>query len=192
MKSSYSQGDASHERSNSAAGASADGQATVEASPPATGAAAPAMLEFNLPPLQDPPQPIDVATVSPEHRRGACAARDSYIIYLLQRLRQVQSYGYVPQNWAELEHIPPDLRPRLQSLEKKLKETLRLAEVELSLQRAKLAREENRVRVMDEQVQKQLKHAQDTPEAADEDGDESQAASGRWKRMLSRRKREGT
>lgn len=160
--------------------ANAPAQESSEAAP-AAGA-----IDIALPPLSDPPEPIDQTAATPEELARACEVRDSYIVYLLQRLRQIESLGHVPNSWASLENVPGELRARLETLEKRLEETLRLAEVELSLQRAKLAREEMRIRMMDGQMQKQLKQARDASEA---DGENSgdQASSGRWRRMLGRR-----
>jgi hypothetical protein len=96
--------------------------------------------------------------------------------------------GHVPNSWVGLENLPDQLRDRLEALEKRLQETLRLAEVELSLQRAKLAREEVRIRVIDEQLQKDLKRArQDANSSADSDSSKDEQSGSRWKRMLGRR-----
>jgi len=168
----------------------AEPPAEESANPPAEerseGAPSASAVDIALPPLSEPPEPIDVTAATPEELARACEVRDSYIVYLLQRLRQIESLGHVPNSWAGLENVPGELRARLETLEKRLEETLRLAEVELSLQRAKLAREEMRIRMMDGQMQKQLKQARD---ASESEGDSSadQANSGRWRRMLGRR-----
>jgi hypothetical protein len=147
----------------------------------------PAVLHIELPALQEAPEPIDRQNATREELIQACETRDGYVVYLLQRLRQIESMGHVPNSWAGLENLPEQLRERLEALEKRLEETLRLAEVELSLQRAKLAREEVRIRVIDEQLQKDLKRArQDHDAPADDSGKDEQSGS-RWKRMLGRR-----
>jgi hypothetical protein len=147
------------------------------------------VLSIDLPPLQDAPEAVDVQSATREDLAQACEARDGYIVYLLQRLRQIESMGHVPNSWAGLENVPDQLRTRLEALEKRLEETLRLSEVEQSLQRAKLAREEVRIRVMDEQLQKDLKRARDDAgSASDSDGGKGEASSSRWKRMLGGRK----
>jgi hypothetical protein len=153
--------------------------------------AAPAVLSIDLPPLQDAPEAVDTHNATREELAQACETRDAYIVYLLQRLRQIESMGHVPNSWAGLENLPEQLQSRLEALEKRLEETLRLAEVELSLQRAKLAREEVRIRVMDEQLQKDIKKARDDAgSASDEGGGKNEAAGSRWKRMLGGRKGE--
>jgi hypothetical protein len=152
-------------------------------------AAVPAVLHIELPALQGAPEPIDRQNGTREELIEACETRDAYVVYLLQRLRRIESMGHVPNSWAGLENLPDQLRERLEALEKRLEETLRLAEVELSLQRAKLAREEVRIRLIDEQLQKDLKRArQDAPSESDSKDDQSGS---RWKRMLGRRGENG-
>jgi hypothetical protein len=169
--------------------AAADESPKYEEAASPTSPAASVAVEIALPPLQEAPEAIDSVNASQTELAAACERRDSYIIYLLQRLRQVESRGYVPNSWAGLENMPAELRQRLEVLERRLQETLRLAEVELSLQRAKLAREEARVKSMDDQMQKELRRARDANDSHEEEerrGDES-SAGGRWRRMLGRR-----
>ena len=152
--------------------------------PAATAPVSTGVIDIELPPLDDPPASIDPAGATNEELQEACNTRDAYISYLLKRLQKIESLGHVPNSWAGLENVPDEVRTRLEALEHRLQETARLAEVELSLQRAKLAREELRIRVVDEQLQKDLKRAKT---AADSQTDESGDASGsRWKRMLGR------
>ena len=61
--------------------------------------------------------------------RDACNSRDTYIAYLLQRLKKIESLGHVPNSWAGLENVPDDLQARLDALEHRLQETARVAEV---------------------------------------------------------------
>jgi hypothetical protein len=164
--------------------AAAAGEGQVE-TPQVAGA--PAVLCINLPPLQEAPEAVDSHTATRDELAQACEARDTYVVYLLQRLRQIESMGHVPNSWAGLEGLPEQLRERLEALEKRLEETLRLAEVELSLQRAKLAREEVRIRVMDEQLQKDIKRARDASPSPDSDGGKDEQTGSRWKRMLGRK-----
>jgi len=141
--------------------------------------------------LADPPASIDVANAGVEELRHAVEERDSYILYLLQRLRNAESRPVVRNNWSVLENVPAELRVRLEVLEKQLEQTLRTAEVELSLQRAKLGREEARIRLLDEHVQKELKRAGLTEEKLEEGAEEEKGVSSRWMRMLGRRKQDG-
>lgn len=157
----------------------------------AEAAAAPAstgVIDIELPPLDDPPTSIDSTAATKEELQEACNARDAYIDYLLKRLQKIESLGHVPNSWAGLENVPDELRTRLEALEHRLQETARVAEVELSLQRAKLAREELRIRVMDEQIQKDLKRAKTVADSRTEDSsdDKGDQSGSRWKRMIGR------
>jgi hypothetical protein len=154
---------------------------------PAMTAGEPAVPAAPLAPLVDAPPAVDFDQAQPADLRAACMARDDYIAYLLQRMRQIEAQRHVPDDWARLENVPAELRARLEALEGRLKETLRLSEVELSVQRAKLAREESRIRTLDEQVQKEAKRVRlESEQQGDDHGDET-AAAGRWRRMLGRR-----
>jgi hypothetical protein len=145
--------------------------------------------EFEEKPLADPPATLDVENASTDDLKSGIEERDSYILYLLQRLRQAEARHVVRNDWKTLEEMPTELRVRLEVLEKQLEQTLRTAEVELSLQRAKLGREEARIRQLDDQVQKELKRAGMQGADTDEEGSVSdKGISGRWMRMLGRRK----
>jgi hypothetical protein len=151
-------------------------------------AAEPSVIDVALPPLDDPPQPVDPAHATPEELGEGCTARDVYITYLLHRLRQIESLGHVPNSWTGLENLPDEQRARLDALEHRLQETCRVAEVELSLQRAKLARDELRVRMLDEQMQKDIKRAKVVSDSHSDDPSDSKGdqSGSRWKRMIGR------
>jgi hypothetical protein len=161
---------------------------TVQTAAAETAATA-GVMDIALPPLNDPPQPIDPASASAQELGEACTARDAYITYLLHRLRQIESLGHVPNSWAGLENLPDDQRARLEALEHRLQETARVAEVELSLQRAKLARDELRIRMLDEQMQKDIKRVKDVSDSQSEDNSSDSKTDqngSRWKRMIGR------
>jgi hypothetical protein len=163
-------------------------QSSVQPSAAATTASS-GVMDIALPPLNDPPQAIDPASATPEELGKACTARDAYITYLLHRLRQIESLGHVPNSWAGLENLPDDQRARLEALEHRLQETARVAEVELSLQRAKLARDELRIRMLDEQMQKDIKRVKDVSDSQSEDSasdSKTDQSGSRWKRMIGR------
>jgi len=160
-------------------------ETSATALPSSASEAAAPIFNIELPPLADAPEPVDAQNATREELAQACETRDTYVVYLLQRLRRIESLGHVPNSWAGLENLPDQLHARLESLEKRLEETLRLAEVELSLQRAKMAREEVRIRVIDEQLQKDLKRARlESGAASDADAGKDEQAGSRWKRML--------
>lgn len=156
----------------------------------------PSVVDTALPPLQNPPESIDLAAAERDELAHACEARDAYILYLLERLRKLELIGHTPNSWAGLENVPEEMRARLAELERRLEETLRVAEVELSLQRAKLGREEARIRGLDEQIQKEQRRAHNTSLFTGDAISEPPSADGkggsRWRRMLGRRPNESS
>jgi hypothetical protein len=142
----------------------------------------------------DPPPPIDIGTAAVEALQQAVESRDAYISYLIQKLRRVESTSSrVPDDWEALESVPEELRCRLEEIGERLEETLRLAEVEHSLERARLGREQARLQEMDQQLQKEfkrvgLKTEADQQEAGENEGDSNKSGiSSRWERLFGKR-----
>lgn len=145
------------------------------------------------PPL-DPPPPIDIVTAAVETLQQAVESRDAYISYLIQKLRRVESSSRrVPDDWDSIGSVPEELRCRLEGLGERLEETLRLAELEHSLERARLGREQARLQEMDQQLQKEFKRVgpksdADQQEADDDEGDSNKSGiSSRWERLFGKR-----
>ena len=87
------------------------------------------------------PEPIDASETDPDRLREAIEMRDAYISSLLKKLKTIPTAS-LPVDWEMLQEVPDELRSRLQDLEVQLREKIRFAEVDLSLERARLAREE--------------------------------------------------
>jgi hypothetical protein len=92
----------------------------------------------------DYPKPIDVDTAEHVVLVDAVETRDRYIAYLTQRLRALEMQG--PTNWDAMNNAPEELRVRLQQLEANYLEHLRREECDMALERARLAREQNRLK----------------------------------------------
>ena len=86
---------------------------------------------------------------------------------------------------SNVEAAPDEIRTRIQELESHFDEKLRLAEVEHSLERARLSREEMRLKQLEEQLQKEIKRL-GTAKAgtADDEPHDPGGKNSRWKRML--------
>lgn len=139
-------------------------------------------------PLPEPPPPIDWSTASPSMISAAVEARDDFINYLLRRVRSAEAFT-APQDWTQIDAHDPELSARLQHLSIQLDEKLRMAEIEFSLERAKLAREHGRLIHDQEAIDKQLKRL---GVGSVEEVDTSPAALGnqqdrRWSRFLGRK-----
>ena len=102
------------------------------------------------------PEPIDPDSADRSELAAGIEARDQYIGYLTRRLRSVESRTHQPIDWERLNNAPDDLRETLQQLEADLVDRLRIAEVDLSLERARLSRVETRVRGMQKQIEKRM------------------------------------
>lgn len=107
-------------------------------------------------PLPPAPEPIDEATADVGALQTAVYARDAYISSLLRRLRAVEEMR-LPTDWSHLEPSAPDLIMSLQHMSARLEETLRMAEVELSLERAQVSRTQMQVAAQQEMIAKHLK-----------------------------------
>ncbi|MDZ4689614.1 MAG: hypothetical protein SH850_31440 [Planctomycetaceae bacterium] len=106
--------------------------------------------------MPESPSPVDVEQASREELQAAVRARDEFIAVVVRRLRATE----VTQPVSELVQLGPDAPAfvqRVTELERQLQEHLRLAEVELSLERAKMARDLSQLHQQQELVQKQLK-----------------------------------
>ena len=106
-------------------------------------------------PLPEAPVAIDVDVADQATFIEAIRSRDEFISILLRRLSSPDANTELP-DWSTLNSVPEDLHQELIGLRNRLQEKLRVAEVDLSLQRAKLAREEAKLAIKAEQV---MRHA---------------------------------
>lgn len=134
----------------------------------------------------EPPAPLEYGSVGKEELWAAVEVRDEYIGYLIRRLRRAETSKRPRGDWKQLEAVPDDLRARLLDLEKQLDATLRKAEIESSVERARQARESARLAELAEHLERRQQRLVDTPEADSTDADSGEPEkSGGW---LKRRK----
>ncbi len=127
------------------------------------------------------PLPFNIEDCQQQEFETAINQRDAYISWLIRRLRAREISGG-PPNWAALEHAPAELVDELRSLQVRLEEHLRLAEVELSLERARCARDLAKVRQQQEVLRDRPNSAQkDDPTPAVRN---TKSAERRWRRFL--------
>ena len=60
-------------------------------------------------------------------------------------------------DWDALSHVPSELRYELENLRQQLQQKLKIAEIDLSLQRARLAREDSKLQTKAEHVARQMR-----------------------------------
>ncbi len=134
------------------------------------------------------PDPVDIDNAEHIVLVDAVEVRDRYIAYLTQRLRALEMQG--PANWEQLNHAPDELRARLQQLEADYREHLRREECDMALERARLAREQNRLKQDRHKMELQARKLGFTsdefklpPAAGDAEGDDRS-----WRKMFGRKK----
>lgn len=133
----------------------------------------------------DAPTTIDSTTATAEELRAAVDQRDAYIVWLLRRLRSMD-LRLAQRDATSGGDAPPELARRLEELERVFQEQQRLAEVELSMERARLGREEMRLKHLEESLQKELTRlgisaGQDKPP---EELSKESPKNRRWRRIL--------
>ncbi|MGD9857610.1 MAG: hypothetical protein AB7U20_21920 [Planctomycetaceae bacterium] len=138
------------------------------------------------------PEPVDFETANREELEQAIEVRDHFIGILTRRLRNEQHRTRETVDWEALNNAPQELRARLQALEADLEDRLRIAEVELSLERARLSRIQSRVEDMQRQVEVRMKPARqqasaNSAPAGRSAADADQAGSKSWLDNLRRR-----
>ncbi len=104
----------------------------------------------------EPPSTIGEEIDDPVVLRTGLIERDEYIAQLLQQLRRIETQVFQPPDWEQLEQVPEDLKTELEQLHDKLEDRLRRAEVELSLERARIGREEALLNHQRHVLQKEL------------------------------------
>lgn len=102
------------------------------------------------------PAPVEVETADIETLRSAVEARDKFIVEMTRRLRSLPVH-MPPRDWEGLTSVPEELRQRLEEVLTRYDEKLRCAEIELSLERARLGRDEARLLELKESLEKQQK-----------------------------------
>ncbi|WP_157605069.1 hypothetical protein [Schlesneria paludicola] len=108
--------------------------------------------------MTETPTPVDVDFQSASHDdlKAAILERDTYIIQL-NRLFRTRNVLALPNDWAALGNVPADLQLRVESIMEHLDVQVRLGEVEMSLERARLARERSQIQSDRETIEKHMK-----------------------------------
>ncbi|QDT92726.1 coiled-coil domain-containing protein [Gimesia algae] len=108
------------------------------------------------PPIPEAPSEIDEESASPDQLVAAIRERDQYISALIKRLREAET-AVIPVNWDQLNNAPAELLEQLQTLHHDLEHSLGLAEVEISIERARLSRTQSMLQSREEQIRKKEK-----------------------------------
>jgi hypothetical protein len=119
----------------------------------------------------------------------AIRERDRIIQLLREPLLLARASGQLPANMHSLEGLPEPVQARITELETQWHAKFRQVELDLALERARLAREQAAVRQQQEALQKQLRQggAPGKSAATDEGGgkgEESASSKRRWFRFM--------
>ena len=161
-----------------------------EKTSPAMIAGPPVSLEEIAP--VDPPEVIDPQAAGIDELRKAVEQRDLYISYLTRWLRAVEMSYQSTIDWSLLNNAPDDLRRRLEELERMLHATLRHAEVDHSLERARLSREATRLEQLEDQIRREMKRLNmsepgDDDDRADDPHQPAKGMNNRWQRLFGKK-----
>ncbi len=149
-----------------------------------------ALERSDSPTLSEPPLPVDFDSADHHQLCAAIRDRDEFISLLLRRLSSPDANTEFP-DWEQLNRVPEDLQHELLNLRDRLQDKLRVAEVDLSLQRAKLAREDARLTIKANQLAMQLKKLGLAPDEPGSNAGGTREGSGaaqgrRWLQFLQR------
>lgn len=144
-------------------------------------------------PRVDPPEEIEADETDPERLWQAIEQRDSYIVYLSQRLRAAETAQRPVDRWSDLENAPEELADSLRNYEKQLDDMLRTAEVEISLERARLGREAAQLEQQKQLLEREknrlgIRSGKEASEA--EDGEEDVPKARTWWALFRRNEEE--
>ncbi|MAG95012.1 MAG: hypothetical protein CMJ48_14895 [Planctomycetaceae bacterium] len=141
----------------------------------------------DIPELPETPPEIDLDTAQVDELRTAVEQRDAYIATVIKRLRVAEARHVQPVDWDNVQEAPDELRSCLEELQSQLKETLRVAEVELAIERARLGRKESELRQLEESVHKKMHEVGMDVERNDHASGDDRATTGKsrgWLGML--------
>ena len=145
-----------------------------------------ATVDLSVVDIPDLPPAVDFENITLEEARAAIRERDRIIQILREPLLIARAAAQIPANLRSLENLAEPVQARLTELETQWQAKFRQVELDLSLERARLAREQAAVRQQHEMLQKQLRRgAADRMAGADDGrGDESSSSKRRWFRFM--------
>jgi hypothetical protein len=149
-----------------------------------TAAPPPIELPEVVPQIPEAPAVIDIETAEADELRNAVRERDRHIELLTEQLQQVIAVRPDPFVLCSLADLPEEQRLQLEQWQTQLQERHRQMEIDLSLERARLYRDERELREREEELRKQLRRAEQ--EAENADGRAAGGTSRRWLGFLGR------
>jgi hypothetical protein len=136
--------------------------------------------------IPDLPPAVDFENITLDEAKAAIRERDRIIQILREPLLIARAAAQIPANLRSLENLAEPVQARITELEAQWQAKFRQVELDLSLERARLAREQAAVRHQQEMLQKQLRRGDADRSAGADDGrgDESSSSKRRWFRFM--------
>ena len=102
------------------------------------------------------PELIDIEIASMDDLKSAVVTRDVYIAELHSELRRIRLQR--PVNWKVIREMSPsEMKPTFEKLEQRLQVELKKEELDLSLERAKVAREQGQLEQIRRRLEKEIR-----------------------------------
>lgn len=146
-------------------------------------------LREELDVLVNRPAPVSPDCEDREVWQQAVDARENYMISLIRALRVVESRRRGAPDWHSFTEAPEPLRDEVAHYATELHQTLRNAEVELSIERARISRQESVIAQQRREIDKALKKQGLSQSKPKNDPNDSQQ--GRWRKFLGRGNEQG-
>lgn len=122
------------------------------------------------------PEVIDTETASIEELRQAVTTRDNYISALISELRTAEPFPILPSDLKESGIAPEELVASIFEMENRLKTKMLREELDLSLERARIARERSKLELVKTQLESQIKRLSGSVASAESSGTDQAAA----------------
>jgi len=141
------------------------------------------LAAFRIPDL---PTPVNFEEITLEQAHVAIRERDALIEQLREPLLLWKTAGQLPGGVRTTADIPEPLKQCIADLEAQWQAKFRQVELNLSLERARLARDQSTVRQQQELLQKQLKNSGGSSKTDSDAGDKDEDGSSkrRWFRFM--------
>lgn len=136
-------------------------------------------LKEELDVLVNRPAPVEEDSKDRAIWQDAVDSREKYIISLIRALRVVEGRRRGSPDWESLTEAPAELRAQVAQLASDLQQSLRNAEVELSIESARLSRQESLIAQQKRDLDKARKKQGHPQKAAGTD-----STQGRWLKFL--------
>lgn len=115
--------------------------------------------EYYLPDLPELPELVEFDQADTNDLKTGIIERDTFIRTLIEQFRLLHQSATIqpPVDWEQISNAPRELIARMEQRERQLEEQLRLNEVTMSIERAKLAREAAQLQAAKIQLEKQVR-----------------------------------